>query len=360
LVLGPDESRWHRDEYVGSAAPAEILSEVRGAATQLVAEIDHAKTQTDEWQNEDLGFALIDVALSRCLSRLAATGCRGRDNQLPSSELWRIAGPVLDVGSLQQRARFKPRGYAGDYLLLAQLCDHYLCADPLGRLFDRFFQSQAAVHVVRTRTEQIAAALADFVLLSDRARVRVCSVGSGPAIDIARGVGLVPDARRRQLEVELLDMDDEALDYAGARLRSVMNAEQIACRRDNLYRLADKPRPALASESCDFLVCSGLFDYLPDESATKLLAWLWQRLAPGGRLLVGNFAPHNPSRAYMEWIGNWYLIYRTAEEMTALAQAAGIPRGTWEIGAERLGIDLFLRVDKPPISVACGVPRPAG
>lgn len=347
MVLGPDESGHFLNEPVGGAAPAELLTEVRSAATSLVAEIDRARAHASDWHNEELGYALVDVALSRCLSRLAGSGCWGRDNELPSTEFWRIAGPVLVAGSLQHRARFKPRGYSGDHLLLAQLCEHYLCADPLGRIFDRYFQSQAAVHVVRTRTEQIAATLAEFALLSNRTPVRVCSIGSGPAIDIERGVSLMPEARRRQLEVVLLDLDDEALDYAADRLRYVLKAEQIACRRDNLYRLADKPRPALAPASCDFLVCSGLFDYLPDESAAKLLAWMWQRMAPGGRLLVGNFAPHNPSRAYMEWIGNWYLIYRTAAEMAALTEAAGIPGVAYRIGAERLGIDLFLCADRP-------------
>jgi hypothetical protein len=59
-------------------------------------------------------------------------------------------------------------------------------------------------------------------------------------------------------------------------------------------------------------------------------------------LLVGNFAPHCPTRAYMEWIGNWYLIYRTAADLEALAERAGIPASCRTIGAERLGMDLFL------------------
>ncbi|MBI3466333.1 MAG: hypothetical protein HY000_25255 [Planctomycetes bacterium] len=48
----------------------------------------------------------------------------------------------------------------------------------------------------------------------------------------------------------------------------------------------------------------------------------------------------------MEWIGNWYLIYRTSAEMASLAEAAGIPRGAWRIDAERLGIDLFISAEK--------------
>jgi hypothetical protein len=48
----------------------------------------------------------------------------------------------------------------------------------------------------------------------------------------------------------------------------------------------------------------------------------------------------------MEWIGNWYLIYRSAAELARLGEQAGIPRPAIQIGAERLGIDLFLITEK--------------
>jgi len=57
---------------------------------------------------------------------------------------------------------------------------------------------------------------------------------------------------------------------------------------------------------------------------------------------VGNFAPHNPTRAYMEWIGNWYLVYRTAEHLARLADQAEIAESRVAVGREALRIDLFL------------------
>ena len=63
-------------------------------------------------------------------------------------------------------------------------------------------------------------------------------------------------------------------------------------------------------------------------------------------MLVGNFAPHNPTRAYMEWIGNWYLIYRTDDELCDLAARAEIPIDQFLIQTERTGVDLFLVGEK--------------
>jgi hypothetical protein len=49
----------------------------------------------------------------------------------------------------------------------------------------------------------------------------------------------------------------------------------------------------------------------------------------------------------MEWLGNWYLIYRTQAELAALAAAAGISSDCSSLGSEPLGIDLYLALHKP-------------
>jgi len=174
----------------------------------------------------------------------------------------------------------------------------------------------------------------------------VASVGSGPAIDIERAAKLLNESQRRRLAVTLLDLDAEALEHARGRLAGWLHAEQLTLVRDNLYRLADKPGAAAPLAGANLLVCAGFFDYLADEPAKRLLGLFWRHLAPGGMLLVGNFAPHCPTRAFMEWIGNWYLIYRTADDLARLAELAGIPASCVSIGAERMGIDLFLRATK--------------
>ena len=49
---------------------------------------------------------------------------------------------------------------------------------------------------------------------------------------------------------------------------------------------------------------------------------LAQRLLPGGTLYIGNMVPHIPSRWIMELHLDWYLIFRTHDEMIAFAQEA--------------------------------------
>jgi len=341
MVLGPAWRAINANDRP-AAEGDELLPTVRAAAEQLVERLRRAEDATRGWSDRKLTEGLVDAALSQCLRQLAATGCWGKANQLPSSELWRIAGPLLETGLLQYCARFKPHGYAGDYEMLCRICEDYCCDHPLGRAFDRYFQNQAAPQAVRSRTEQTAAALASHCLGHGGGAYRVVSVGSGPAIDVHWALEMLPEDRRKGWQVTLLDLDPDALDFARRRLEPLVPEKALRCVRSNLFRLAQDSglgeelgRPAL-------LVCSGLFDYLDEESAVAMLRVFWQQLAEGGVLLVGNFAPHNPTRAYMEWIGNWYLTYRTAEEVERLGFRAGISPNCLVIGSERLGVDLFL------------------
>lgn len=360
MVLGPS---WRETARVHPAAEGKRLSSiVRGAAEDLVARLRRAETLTGGFRDDArlLADALVDAALSECTARLAETGVWGQANQLPSSELWQIAGPLLDVGVLEHCARFKPHGYAGDYEMLTRICEGFLCDDPLGRSLDRYFQNQAAPQAVRSRTDQTAAAIVAHCLQRDAGLYRIVSVGSGPAIDLRRAVAMLPADRRRDVQIALLDLDPDALDFARQGFVDVSNRsernetggngkkhpllprEAIRCHRANLFRLPKWSGSSDALGRPDVLVASGLFDYLDDGPATAMIAFFWRQLAPGGLLLVGNFAPHNPTRAYMEWIGNWYLTYRTPDQLERLGREAGIPPDCLKIGAERLGVDLFL------------------
>jgi extracellular factor (EF) 3-hydroxypalmitic acid methyl ester biosynthesis protein len=347
MAFGPLGTPSDETSDLPRSPPENLRDHVRDAAERLVAELADVERQSDGFQNDPLAFALVESAFDGCLARLTETGLSGRDNQPLSNEFWKVAGPVLECGAMQLRARAKPRGYAGDFELFTWICDGLESSPGMARHFDRYFQQQAAVEAVRSRTDQVAAAIAARVASGGDGPFRVVNVGSGPAIEVERAAKWLSDAQRRRLFVTLLDLDGEALEAARIRLAGLLPDDRLTLVRDNLYRLAGKPRAAAPLADADMLICAGLFDYLPDAPATNLLRLFWRELAPGGILLVGNFAPHCPTRAYMEWIGNWYLIYRTAQELAGLAAAAEIPSSCFRIGAERLGMDLFLCASKP-------------
>jgi hypothetical protein len=336
-----------------------LLAAARSAAEGMVVDLERARQFTHDWANEKLTNAMVEAALSSCLHRLARTRCWGDANRIASHEFWRIAGPILEAGVLQCRARFKPRGYAGDYQMLQWIVEQYCCDHPLGRAFDRYFQCQAAPAAVRSRTEQIAASLVTQCLQAHAADFHVVSVGAGPASDIHSALTLLPEDHRGRVRLKLLDLDPDALQFARRHVEPLLSPGSLQCSRENLYRLPHVRHAEETLAAPDLLVCAGLFDYLEDDPAVEMLRLFWQRLAEGGLLLVGNFAPHNPTRAYMEWIGNWYLIYRTADDLEKLALQAGIPPEVFSIGSEKLGVDLFIMAQKPAAPRTPPGPSPA-
>ena len=323
-----------------------LIDQARKAAERLLADLEQGRLASRDWTDQELADAWVEEAFARCLPTLAAAGCWGEANRIPSSEFWRTAETLLAKGVLQHRARFKPRGYAGDYELLDWICTGHCCEDPLGSAFDRYFQRQAAPQAVRGRTEQAAAAIVVHCLESAADPYCVASVGSGPGADLFRAASLLPSQHRRRLRMNLLDLDPDALEFANRRLENLLPAEAVQCRRENLFRLAKCKNVAAVLGSPHALICSGLFDYLDDDAAREMLGMFWRQLAEGGLLLVSNFAPHNPTRAYMEWIGSWHLLYRTAEQMCQLGLAAGIPQNQFHIDSEPMGVDLVLVAQK--------------
>jgi hypothetical protein len=63
---------------------------------------------------------------------------------------------------------------------------------------------------------------------------------------------------------------------------------------------------------------AGLFDYLEDSVAKRLIERMWAMTHPGGRLMIANFMPDIPDAGYMEAFMDWWLIYREEKQVRDL------------------------------------------
>ena len=320
---------------------------MRRVATRLRERLGAIESQIAKGCDPDSIYGDVAAAMDECLAELRTTDLWGIANRLPSSELWNAAGEVLCRGWLQNQARIKPRGYAGDYEMLSRIHEGQLCDDPLGRLFDRYFQEQAAPQAVRNRMRMMS----EWIVEGVRTRtadgpLRVVVVGSAFGCEVREALMSLSPSERERLSVTLLDMDPAALDFARQQLGELLPPDRLNTVPTNVFRLFDRPRLAEPLMGTDLLLCPGLFDYLDDRQATNVLRVFWQQLAQAGRLAVFQFAPHNPTRAYMEWLGNWYLTYRDNVQLHALATSAGIPEADISLGSEPLGLDLLLQATR--------------
>jgi hypothetical protein len=65
-------------------------------------------------------------------------------------------------------------------------------------------------------------------------------------------------------------------------------------------------------------ISTGLFDYLPTVQASALAPQMLEQLRPAGVMAICNFAPEDASRVVKDWVRDWSLVYRTAEELAGL------------------------------------------
>jgi extracellular factor (EF) 3-hydroxypalmitic acid methyl ester biosynthesis protein len=325
----------------------EMLNVVRPAAEQLAAALACSERSINEARRSaDAEYESIATAITSCLRRLSDTGLVGLANRLPSSELWNCVGEILCRGWLQNRARTKPRGYAGDYEILAAIYENRRCDDPLGTHFDRYFQEEAAPQAVRNRMhlmrDRIVAAARGWQAKVGGEELRVAMVGSAFGLELRDALAILEPAERRKLKFVLLDLDPAALEFARQTLQPWLKPAQVDAIPTNIFRLAARPSLATPLAGSHLLFCPGLFDYLDDDQAVAMLSLFWNCLAPTGQLIVFQFAALNPSRAYMEWLGNWYLTYRDDDELRQLAARSALPAVCTTFGAEPLGVDLWV------------------
>jgi extracellular factor (EF) 3-hydroxypalmitic acid methyl ester biosynthesis protein len=157
-------------------------------------------------------------------------------------------------------------------------------------------------------------------------------------------VGGVRSVRQPAYECSLLDQDEEALGEAARRIAAVelrtgglVRARYI---RESVRTML-RSRHLLETLGRYHVVYSlGLFDYLTAPVAQAVLGRLYQLLEPGGTLIVGNFHVGNPTRWYMDYWMDWSLLYRTEEELLALARA--LPGAECSISFEATAAQMFL------------------
>ncbi|WP_272143591.1 class I SAM-dependent methyltransferase [Stigmatella ashevillensis] len=229
-------------------------------------------------------------------------------------------GPFFWQSAVLKRCWEKPRGYAGDFLMMEALYRHVPAGEsPLGLWLDTWALDLPGFQAVRNRRDMLSTLLREEHARGAR---RVMNVASGSAPELAAV------AREVSFDsVTLMDQDQGALDSALAHFHRVgalpatrLEALRLWC--GSVLALL-RNRSELERDSQDFLYSIGLYDYLTERFARSLTTRLWAGVAPGGLLVLGNFNADNPMLHFTESALDWYLVYRSPTDMLRLVE--GLP-----------------------------------
>lgn len=260
--------------------------------------------------------------------------------------------PLLLCSPFMHRIYSKPLGYAGDYEMVNMILrDPFEGSSLFAKVLNVFILNQAPAVAHRNRVTYLTKKLIEAAISAKELNLpcRVFNLGCGPAREVQDFISEHPISNHVQFT--LLDANEETLLDLGRLLESVKEKNQrrtavklVKKTIHQLLRQLGKPRNP--EEEYDFIYCAGLFDYLNDRICKALIALSYEMLAPGGLLVLTNVDPYNPIRGVMEDIFEWHLIYRTGDELLALAK--DLPgECALEAKAEPTSSNVFLEVRKP-------------
>lgn len=244
--------------------------------------------------------------------------------------LWDNLGEALSPKTLHGFAARTPHGYHGDYEIIDRIYTEWISDDPKLQKWDLFFHSQSAAKAVRNRKAYFCTAVDE---ICQGGSFNVLVLGSGPARDVLE---CLQHDQAKLAIFHCVDQDADALSYAASLLNGFSN--RVKFYQANVNR-------ALPEGNFDLVWAGGLFDYFSDRIFVYMLKRLFKRLTDGGRLIVGNFQPTNPTRDYMEFAG-WVLNYRNERDLLNLGMEAGILKQNTRVTSEAEGVNLFLQVVK--------------
>jgi len=223
---------------------------------------------------------------------------------------------LLHEDPFTYRAFSKPRGYAGDAVMMDYIYGQEEMwplpeASPIGRQIFNFTTRAPASEGVRSRRAYVAAKIDR--LAEEKRYPHILAIASGHL----REVNLSAAVRRRKTG-RLVALDADPLSLKEVR-------ESYSC--FGVETCQASFRELIGNRNLegkfDFVYSTGLFDYLNQRIARRLVSGMFNALRPGGSLLVANFLQGVRDIGYMETFMDWNLVYRSRSEMVDLTM--GIP-----------------------------------
>ena len=204
---------------------------------------------------------------------------------------------------------FKPRGYAGD----AGLIDFIywegeakkLQLDSLALAITQYTLNTPATRAVRYRRELLAKRI-DETAANEKTPF-VVSIAAGHL----REIELSQAALDGQIRFHALDQDKDSV----ALIQREYGSYNVSALVGSVRHILNGK---IKFNGLSLVYAAGLFDYLSDKVAQRLIEVMFSFLKPCGRMLAANFLPNVPDVGYMESYMDWFLIFRNSEEMLKL------------------------------------------
>ncbi len=230
-----------------------------------------------------------------------------------------VVTPELNHGPVWWRSYFKPAGYPGDFEIMNYVYDWQReGGDIYSQLMHRVGLDVA--ECIATRMHVVRKVIGDIVRARANGKpARIMSLGCGSAREVELHLKDT-EAPNGAVEFTLIDQEEKALAYAYDHSYPVALSKKPNARVKPInVSFTDVLRGGSWLDDAgpqDLIYSVGLLDYLIDRRAKSLANRLYERLSPGGLLIIGNMNETELSNLWpMEFICDWHLYYRNEKDM---------------------------------------------
>ena len=232
----------------------------------------------------------------------------------------------------------KPFGYAGDFKIIDMIYLNDISTTGFDRLFDNYFQMSSISVAVRNRKEDFKRMIVNFIKERRGQKLRIMDLASGPCREI-KDILSADSSLFKNVVLDCYENDINAIEYAKTLLANF--GRGINFKKENAVRIAlKKDIDCLISEKYDFIYSTGLFDYFEEKIAIRLIQNLRKLLKPEGILAISDVRDKysNPSVYFMEWVGDWNLVYRDDDSFRKIFIESGFKENELDFQYEQQGI----------------------
>lgn len=275
-----------------------------------------------------------------CMHELCAAILEAEKNGSSRADIEEIIKPARDIHSRSvfvKRLQEWPRKYPGDYETIEYLCDHENKSvyGTVEYYIEEHALNSAIAQQHRDKLQYQSGIILD-TLLSNGQGQKILSLGCGGCRDILRIEKYISNI---QFELVINDIDNDALELSGKRLENLKGLHIVPGNIIQALRKAEKVGPF------DLIVTGGMFDHVSDKHVAFFLKHALHRLLKReGMLFFANAVEANPFRVWMEYLADWKLNYRSADDITRLLADAGFAERAIEINKSETGLTFLVKV----------------
>ncbi len=341
------ESKPIPESFLKSSAWHTVNKEIEAAKSELfnlsyrLQEEDPSKP-TDEKITRDC-FHILDT-INDNIAKTKNIMANLEDEGFIWGYIFKEIFPYIMRSRFVERAYYKPKGYAGDFLMMEHIYRNKPKGDGrIGEIVDAWCLQRPGAKAIRGRRKLLAMQLTELTgqFVATSPHIKIMNLACGPNRELFDFLAECDYSEK--IEALCVDIDSEALQFTNRNVNIFPHRASIRLMNENLVKWSlGRVSQQIAKQH--IIYSAGLCDYLDKRLFQAMITRCHEHLEPGGKLILGNFAPY-VDQVFMDEILHWHLLYRTPQDLLDIFKDTPFGSNV-KILSEPEGVNLFALANK--------------